>query len=53
MFAAPQTLEFRATFGGDEYQHVGFGNTFDETGPWAIVQHGDGGANADLLRAHR
>jgi hypothetical protein len=46
-FSAPQTLEFRASFGGDAIlgpdpnQHVGFGVTFDD-GPWAIFSTGDG-----------
>ena len=30
-FSAPQTLEFRAAFGADEFQNIGFGDTF-ETG---------------------
>ena len=36
---APQTLEFRATFGGDQYQHIGLGNTFGD-GPWAMFSTG-------------
>jgi hypothetical protein len=38
-FGAPQTLEFRATFGADEYQNVGLGNTFNES-PWALFGTG-------------
>ena len=33
-FVAPQTLEFRAAFGADEFENMGFGDTFDN-GPWA------------------
>jgi hypothetical protein len=35
----PQTLEFRATFSGDQYQHIGLGNTFGD-GPWAMFSTG-------------
>jgi hypothetical protein len=38
-FSAPQTLEFRAAFGADQFQNVGFGDTFD-TGPWAMFSTG-------------
>jgi hypothetical protein len=38
-FNAPQTLEFRAAFGADQYQNIGFGNTFDD-GPWAMFGTG-------------
>ncbi len=38
-FSAPQTLEFRAAFGADQYQNIGFGNTFDD-GPWAMFGTG-------------
>src|SRR3954469_20275221 len=33
-FVAPQTLEFRAAFGADEFENMGFGDKFDN-GPWA------------------
>lgn len=43
MFQAPQTLEFRATFGSNEYQHIGFADTFGtETEPWAMFSTGGG-----------
>jgi hypothetical protein len=29
-FGAPQTMEFRATFGGEDYQSIGFARTFGE-----------------------
>jgi hypothetical protein len=38
-FSAPQTLEFRATFGDAAFQHVGFGDTFND-GPWAMFSTG-------------
>jgi hypothetical protein len=38
-FSAPQTLEFRAAFGNDEFQNIGFGDTF-ENGPWAMFSTG-------------
>jgi hypothetical protein len=38
-FSAPQTLEFRAAFGADQFQNIGFGDTFD-TGPWAMFSTG-------------
>jgi hypothetical protein len=38
-FTAPQTLEFRATFGTDQYQNVGLANTFDEP-LWAMFSTG-------------
>jgi hypothetical protein len=34
-----QTLEFRATFSGDDSQNVGLGDTFDD-GPWAMFSTG-------------
>ncbi|MGZ6645734.1 MAG: hypothetical protein ACXVFT_28340, partial [Solirubrobacteraceae bacterium] len=40
---SPLVLEFRATFGGEAFQHVGFGNTLSGT-PWAIFSSGDGTA---------
>jgi hypothetical protein len=46
---APQTLEFRATFGNDRLQHVGLATTQTPPGPlnpggrWAIISTGDGG----------
>ncbi len=43
-FSAPQTLEFRAAFGADEFQNVGFGDTFD-TGPWAMFSTGPNNTN--------
>jgi hypothetical protein len=39
IFSAPQTLEFRAAFGADEYQNIGFGDTFND-GPWAMFGTG-------------
>ena len=39
IFTAPQTLEFRATFGTDEYENIGFAKTFDET-LWATFGTG-------------
>jgi hypothetical protein len=39
-----QVLEFRGTFSGAAFQHVGFGNTFED-GPWAIFSTGAGGAD--------
>jgi hypothetical protein len=41
-FNAGCSLEFRATFSGDAYQHVGFGVDFN-TQPWAIFSTGSGG----------
>src|SRR4051794_10123835 len=38
-FSAPQTLEFRAAFGADQYQNIGFGDTFND-GPWAMFGTG-------------
>jgi hypothetical protein len=37
-----RSLEFQGTFGGDAYQHVGFGLTLNET-PWAIFSTYTGG----------
>ncbi len=36
------TLEFRATFSTDNYQHAGWGVTFNET-PWAMFSTASGG----------
>jgi hypothetical protein len=41
-FTPGQVLEFRASFGADRFQHVGFVADFD-TGPWAVVSTGSGG----------
>jgi hypothetical protein len=50
-FFAPQTLEFRATFGNNEYQNIGFADTFGtDTEPWAMFSTG-GGAVAQGLYA--
>jgi hypothetical protein len=50
-FVAPQTLEFRATFGNNEYQNIGFADTFGtDTEPWAMFSTG-GGAVAQGLYA--
>jgi hypothetical protein len=38
-----QTLEFRATFSGQEGEHVGLGNDFN-AGPWAMFSTGPVGA---------
>jgi hypothetical protein len=38
-FSAPQTMEFRATLGSDEYQNIGLGDTFND-GPWAMFSTG-------------
>jgi hypothetical protein len=38
-FHAPQTLEFRGTFGSDEFENIGFARTFDET-LWATFGTG-------------
>jgi len=38
-----QTLEFRATFSGQEGEHVGLGNDFN-AGPWAMFSAGPVGA---------
>ena len=36
-FSAPQTLEFRATLGNDQYQNIGFADTFGTSvEPWAM-----------------
>jgi hypothetical protein len=37
---SPLVLEFRATFGGEIFQHAGFGDTFT-AGPWAMFSSGD------------
>jgi hypothetical protein len=46
-FNAPQSLEFRATFGGDGFQNVGFGNTFEDA-PWAMFSTGNGPGDPSL-----
>jgi hypothetical protein len=45
--SAPQTLEFRAIFGADDRQHIGFGNTLD-VAPWAIFSTGGPGLTPGL-----
>jgi hypothetical protein len=37
---SPLVMEFRATFGGEIFQNVGFGDTF-AAGPWAMFSSGD------------
>ena len=46
-FSAPQILEFRASFGGDGFQNVGFGDTFADA-PWAMFSTGDPSLPAGL-----
>jgi hypothetical protein len=41
-YSPGRSLEFVATFGADNYQHVGFGDTFEST-PWAIFSTAGGG----------
>jgi hypothetical protein len=38
---APQVLEFRATFADAAFQHIGFGDTFNNP-PWAMFSTGNG-----------
>jgi hypothetical protein len=40
---APQTLEFRATFGSDPFQHIGLGTSFAVPEPWAMFSTGSDG----------
>ena len=35
-FSAPQTLTFTATFGAEDFQHMGFGVDFNMVGDWAM-----------------
>jgi hypothetical protein len=44
----PETLEFRATFGADDRQHIGVGETLNNAGPWAIFSTGGPGLAAGL-----
>jgi hypothetical protein len=44
-----QSLEFRATFGGDEFQNVGLGNEFD-AGPWAMFSTGGASSSDPTVR---
>jgi hypothetical protein len=44
---AAQSLEFRATFGGDGFQNVGFGNTFEDA-PWAMFSTGNAPGDPSL-----
>ena len=37
-----RSLDFAATFTADPFQHVGFGNTFDDAQPWAMFSTGGG-----------
>jgi hypothetical protein len=37
---SPLVMEFRATFGGEIFQNVGFGDSF-AAGPWAMFSSGD------------
>ena len=46
-YSAPQSLEFRATFGGDGFQNVGFGNTFEDA-PWAMFSTGNAPGDPSL-----
>ena len=41
LYDAGRSLEFAATFTADPFQHVGFGNTFDDA-PWAMFSTGGG-----------
>jgi hypothetical protein len=41
--SAPQVLEFRAAFGGDNFEHAGFGTDFNDNGPWAMFSTGNDG----------
>jgi hypothetical protein len=47
--AAPQVLEFRATFGGDNFEHAGFGTDFNDDGPWAMFSTGNDGDATTLF----
>jgi hypothetical protein len=47
--AAPQVLEFRGTFGGDDFEHAGFGTDFNDDGPWAMFSTGSDGDPATLF----
>jgi hypothetical protein len=38
--SAPQVLEFRASLGGDRFEHAGFGTDFNDDGPWAMFSTG-------------
>lgn len=44
VFGPGRSLEFRATFGADTFQHVGFVSDFDFNAPWAIFSTFNGGA---------
>ena len=44
-------LEFRASFGGDGFQNVGFGDTFADA-PWAMFSAGDPSLPRGPVRAH-
>jgi hypothetical protein len=52
VLAAPQVLEFRATFGGADHQHVGFGVEFNDP-PWAMFSTGGDADPATLYARTR
>ena len=41
LFGSGRSLDFAATFTADAFQHVGFGNTFEDP-PWAMFSTGGG-----------
>jgi hypothetical protein len=43
LYEPGRSLDFTATFTSDPFQHVGFGNTFDDA-PWAMFSTGNGGS---------
>ena len=53
-FAAPRSLEFRADFDDEPFQHVGLGNTLGTANePWAIISTGPSAAGCLPARRTR
>ena len=51
LYDANRSLDFAATFTADGFQHVGFGNTFNDA-PWAMFSTGGGALPWACTRGH-